>query len=76
MCVYYSYILSVLDSSHVAFFEGTTAARVLARATHVYRQGGLNFIRFRSDIVCVCVRNAFPHLAGALQHTRAYTMYV
>jgi len=66
--VYYSYILSVLDSSHVAFFYTAGYDGVLACATRVYRRGGLNFIRFRSDIaqwhVCVCVYKKRFHTLG------------
>lgn len=73
--MYYSYILSVLNSSHVAFSGNNGGSRISVCSVCI-QTGWIKFYSVQKQrvCVCVCVQNAFPHLAGAL-HTCAQTIY-
>jgi len=79
--MYYSYILSVLNSSHVAFSGHNGGSRV-SECNVCIQTGWIKFCSVQKQYrmcvcvcvcACVCVQNAFPHLDGAL-HTRAHTI--
>lgn len=72
--VYYSYILSVLNSSHVAFLYIGQVRRRISVCNPRIQTGWIKFYSVQKAIspVHVCVQKAFPHLAGALHTAIVY----